>query len=71
MQETYGVSGNQRSWYDNSNAHRLGYRPEDDSEPQAAQVLSAEAGQPRNRIADKYQGGTFTAEEYDAATERQ
>ena len=67
----YGVSGNQRTWYDNSNAHRLGYRPEDDSEPQAAQVLSAEAGQPRNRIADKYQGGTFTAEEYDAATERQ
>jgi hypothetical protein len=49
----------------------FGYRPEDDSEPQAAQVLSAEAGQPRNRIADKYQGGTFTAEEYDAATERQ
>jgi uronate dehydrogenase len=67
----YGVSGNQRSWYDNSNAHRLGYRPEDDSEPQAAQVLSAEAGQPRNRIADKYQGGTFAAEEYDAATERE
>src|SRR3954468_3502845 len=66
----YGVSRNQRSWYDNSNAHRLGYRPEDDSEPQAAQVLSAEVGQPRDRIADKYQGGAFPAEEYDAATER-
>jgi len=57
----YGVSGNQRSWYDNSNAYRLGYQPEDDSEPQAAQVLSAEAGQPKNPIAEKYQGGTFCA----------
>jgi uronate dehydrogenase len=66
----YGVSGNKRSWYDNSNAHRLGYKPEDDSEPQAAQVLSAEAGQPKNPIAEKYQGGTFPAEEYDAKTER-
>jgi uronate dehydrogenase len=66
----YGVSGNQRSWYDNSNAYRLGYKPEDDSEPQAAQVLSAEAGQPKNPIAEKYQGGTFPAEEYDAETER-
>jgi len=68
-----GMSSVERmvSWYDNSNAHRLGYRPEDDSEPQAAQVLSAEAGQPRNQIADKYQGGTFAAEEYDAATERE
>jgi uronate dehydrogenase len=25
----YGVSGNLRSWYDNSNAARLGYRPQD------------------------------------------
>jgi uronate dehydrogenase len=66
----YGVSGNQRSWYDNSNAARLGYKPEDDSEPRAAQVLSAERDQAKNPIADKYQGGTFCAEEYDAETER-
>lgn len=66
----YGVSGNQRSWYDNANAYRLGYKPEDDSEPQAAQVLSAEAGQAKNPIAEKYQGGTFCAEEYDAPSER-
>jgi uronate dehydrogenase len=65
----YGVSGNQRSWYDNSNAYRLGYKPEDDSEPQAAQVLSAEPPD-ANPIAEKYQGGTFPADEYDAKTER-
>ena len=25
----YGVSDNARAWYDNANAYRLGYRPED------------------------------------------
>ncbi len=29
----YGVSDNRRSWYDNSNAYRLGYKPQDNSEP--------------------------------------
>ena len=29
----YGVSNNRRSWYDNANAERLGYRPQDESEP--------------------------------------
>ena len=53
----YGVSGNQRSWYDNSNATRLGYRPQDDSEAFADEVLAREApGDPR---AEMYQGGTF------------
>ena len=53
----YGVSGNQRSWYDNSNAVRLGYRPQDDSEPFAAEVLAREKpGDPR---AETYQGGPF------------
>jgi len=66
----YGVSGNQRSWYDNSNAYRLGYRPEDDSEPYAEAVLAAETGQAKDPIAEKYQGGTFPADEYDAPTER-
>src|SRR5881392_2182233 len=47
----YGVSGNKRSWYDNSNAHRLGYRPQDDYEPYAAEILAAEAGKPKDPIA--------------------
>ena len=62
----YGVSGNQRSWYDNSNAYRLGYKPQDDSEPHAAEVLAAEAGQPKDPIAELYQGGTFCADEFTA-----
>src|SRR5438128_5311432 len=62
----YGVSNNQRSWYDNSNAYRLGYKPQDDSEPHAAAILAAEAGQPKDPIAERYQGGTFCANEFTA-----
>jgi uronate dehydrogenase len=61
----YGVSGNRRSWYDNSNALRLGYRPQDDSESYAAEVLAAEPPNP-DPIAERYQGGTFCAAEYTA-----
>jgi uronate dehydrogenase len=64
----YGVSNNKRSWYDNANAYRLGYRPQDDSEPWAGEILAAEAGQAKDPIAERYQGGTFCAAEYDAAT---
>lgn len=54
----YGVSGNTRSWYDNSNAHRLGYRPQDDSERDAKAVLARkELEHPVGRL---YQGGAFT-----------
>ena len=53
----YGVSDNKRSWYDNSNAHRLGYQPQDNAERYAAEVLVKEKpGDPR---AEMYQGGNF------------
>jgi len=64
----YGVSNNRRSWYDNSNAARLGYRPQDDSELFAAEVLAAEPAA-ADPIAERYQGGTFCAEEYSARRE--
>ncbi|MGC2412561.1 MAG: NAD(P)-dependent oxidoreductase [Stellaceae bacterium] len=66
----YGVSNNGRSWYDNSNAYRLGYRPQDDSEPYAGEILAAEAGQPKDPIAERFQGGTFCADQYDAPSPR-
>ena len=58
----YGISGNQRAWYDNSNAQRLGYKPQDDSEGWAADVLAKEppAADP---LIEKYQGGTFVLAE--------
>jgi uronate dehydrogenase len=57
----YGISKNTRAWYDNSNAFRLGYKPVDDSEVFAAEVLARE--KPGNPIAEMYQGGAFCVEE--------
>ncbi len=56
----YGASGNQRSWYDNANAHRLGYRPQDDSERYAQEILARHVGDTDPRV-EVYQGGTFVA----------
>lgn len=58
----YGISRNTRAWYDNSNAFRLGYRPEDDSEVYAAEVLAREKPS-RDAIAEAHQGGTFCTAE--------
>ena len=59
----YGISRNTRAWYDNSNAFRLGYRPQDDSEVYAAEVLEREKPS-GDVIAEAHQGGTFcTAED--------
>ena len=58
----YGISGNKRAWYDNSNAFRLGYRPQDDSEKWADEILANEkpGGDP---IAEAHQGGVFCVAE--------
>ena len=58
----YGISGNKRAWYDNANAFRLGYKPQDDSEPYAEEILQTDKGS-GNDIAEKYQGGIFCAVE--------
>ena len=58
----YGVSDNKRSWYDNSNARRLGFLPQDDAELYAAEVLAKDRpGDPRTEM---FQGGTFVLAEY-------
>ncbi len=54
----YGVSGNTRSWYDNSNAARLGYKPQDNAELFAAEILAKEKPAGRGR-AEEFQGGVF------------
>jgi len=57
----YGISGNRRAWYDNANAFRLGYQPQDDSEAYAEAVLARE--KPGDPVAEKYQGGVFCVAE--------
>jgi len=55
----YGMSDNTTTWWDNTSAAHLGYRPKDSSEPYRA---AAEARQPeldRHDPAVVYQGGGF------------
>lgn len=62
----YGVSNNDRSWWDNSQAEAMGYRPQDNAEEYAEAVLAEEAKRPEDGIAERYQGGTFASDEYAA-----
>lgn len=57
----YGISGNRRAWYDNENAFRLGYQPQDDSEMHAEDVLARE--KPGDPVAETFQGGVFCVAE--------
>jgi hypothetical protein len=52
----YGISDNARAWFDNANAYRLGYRPQDRSEVFAEEILKRDAP-PGTSPADIYQGG--------------
>ena len=58
----YGISRNKRAWYDNSNAYRLGYKPQDDSEEWAAEILAKEKPG-GDAIAENHQGGIFCSAE--------
>jgi uronate dehydrogenase len=58
----YGVSNNLRSRWDNTNAKFLGYRPEDDSEKFAAEILAQ--GKKEDAIATQFHGGFYTPMEF-------
>lgn len=59
----YGVSDNVRSWYDNSNASRLGYRPQDQSEDYAEAILAGAPELDPDALSDQVQGGDFAVTE--------
>jgi uronate dehydrogenase len=58
----YGISDNARAWFDNANAHRLGYRPQDRSAMHAGEILKRD-GPPGTSPADIYQGGSHCLSE--------
>lgn len=58
----YGVSNNLRSRWDNSNVKFLGYRPQDDSEKFAAEILAQ--GKKENEIAAQFHGGFYCPIEF-------
>ncbi len=61
----YGVSDNSRSWYDNSHAAKLGYKPGYNSEVFAKDVVAKETTG-AHPAGEFYQGGTYCADEYTA-----
>lgn len=55
----YGVSGNERSWYDDEVARRLGYKPQDNSEDYAEAVLAKSPPLDPDALSDQLMGGDF------------
>jgi uronate dehydrogenase len=66
----YGVSRNHRAWYDNSNAYRLGYRPEDHAEDYAKGATEADAKLSSDLVAEQFQGGPFCSIEFTGDVKR-
>ena len=60
----YGASDNERGWWDNETAFRLGYRPKWRSEEFAAAALEAQKTLPADPLGDQFQGGTFCSAEF-------
>lgn len=57
----YGVSANTRSWWDNSAAPHVAYRPEDNAEVYAARILANAPLRDPASPAERFQGGYFCA----------
>lgn len=57
----YGVSDNPASWWDNSNAERMGYKPQDTAEDYRAEFENATFDDP---VGEALQGGMFSANEF-------
>jgi uronate dehydrogenase len=58
----WGVSANTRSWWDNSGAERLGYRPTQNAEAYATDVLARP--NPLDALGQRFQGGSFVGLDY-------
>jgi len=58
----WGVSNNTRSYWDNSGAEKLGYKPTQNAEDYAAEILKQP--NPLDPIARQYQGGSFVTQDF-------
>lgn len=66
----YGVSLNERAWWDNSRAYEFGYRPTGRSENHVAHAMAEQAKLKPDPIGDHYQGGAFCSAEFDGDVSR-
>jgi uronate dehydrogenase len=57
----YGMSDNATTWWDNTPARHIGFRPQDSSEPFRAAVQARQPELDRNDPTVVYQGGGFVA----------
>lgn len=60
----YGVSDNERNWWDNEAAFRLGYRPQARAEDFRDAALAGERDRPPDPVGDARQGGPFCSAEF-------
>ena len=60
----YGASDNEASWWDNSRAMRLGYRPVGKAEQFRAHAVAEQEKIGPDPVGDLFQGGTFTSAEF-------
>jgi len=60
----YGVSDNEASWWDNSRARQLGYRPTGKAEDHRAHATAEQARIGPDPVGDLFQGGTFCSAEF-------
>jgi len=60
----YGASDNAASWWDNSRAMKLGYRPAGKAEAFRAHAEAEQAKIGRDPVGDLFQGGTFCSAEF-------
>ncbi len=66
----FGCSLNDRSFWDNGPAFRLGYRPKHKAEDHVAHAMEAQKTTAPDEIGDKFQGGTFSSAEFDGDLDR-
>jgi len=64
----WGVSSNTRSYWDNSGAERLGYRPVQNSEHYAEEILKQP--NPLDPVAQRFQGGSFVLHNFTPPEQR-
>jgi uronate dehydrogenase len=60
----YGASKNVRAWWDNANAYRLGYQPEDEAQDYAEHAHTVSRENPEDQIGAQFHGGPFCAIEF-------
>ncbi|WP_027528871.1 NAD(P)-dependent oxidoreductase [Bradyrhizobium sp. WSM3983] len=66
----YGVSLNERAWWDNHRAYEFGYRPTGRSEDHVAHAMAEQAKLKPDPVGDHYQGGAFCSNEFDGDASR-